>query len=537
MGGAASAVSGLVGGVLGGVGGMAGSAVGSAISPILQDIAGIIPAIPIADQSGVQNQINAASGQAGISQNLQQGVLNQANTTLGQANGQLSAANSQVNTANQVAQGGDVANSLQLLQQQANGTAPSAAQAVLQSAKNQAISQQQAMANSGNVSQMVSGQKTAMDNAAQLTQQAANQATQLQATQQQTGQQNYASAAAQQAAQLGTNAGVSANLANTQTGLYGTQLNASNALGSQAGQNIGTALTGQTNALGIQQGALSQTGQNLATAIGGGLSAIGTAASSISDENTKTDISYASGDSAGSPMQSVGDSYVDSATGQSAGLPMPGLGGTTGAAPSAMGGESENAPETQTNPFNWGAMAGKLLGGMSGNIQGGQVQKWQILPLSSDANQKYDITQESQDDSSSQAGGAGAAIKKGFLEGSGYTMSDKKTKKDIGPDKNDKVAKFLDAIDAVSYKYKNPDGTMGKTPGEHIGVIAQQVEKAPGGKSMIVNTPQGKAIDLASAVGTLMAAAAETHDRIKDLEALFQSKRKPNSKNMSKEKK
>jgi hypothetical protein len=65
---------------------------------------------------------------------------------------------------------------------------------------------------------------------------------------------------------------------------------------------------------------------------------------------------------------------------------------------------------------------------------------------------------------------------------------------------------------------------MGKTPGEHIGVIAQQIEKAPGGKSMIVETPEGKGIDLASAVGTLLAAAAESHNRVQELEDLFKSK-------------
>ena len=71
---------------------------------------------------------------------------------------------------------------------------------------------------------------------------------------------------------------------------------------------------------------------------------------------------------------------------------------------------------------------------------------------------------------------------------------------------------------------------MGRTPGEHLGVIAQQIEKAPGGKSMVVNTPTGKGIDVPSAVGTLLAAAAETHDRVKDLEELFKSKIKSKKK-------
>jgi hypothetical protein len=41
---------------------------------------------------------------------------------------------------------------------------------------------------------------------------------------------------------------------------------------------------------------------------------------------------------------------------------------------------------------------------------------------------------------------------------------------------------------------------------------------------MIVETPEGKGIDLASAVGTLLAAAAESHNRVQELEDLFKSK-------------
>ncbi len=58
-----------------------------------------------------------------------------------------------------------------------------------------------------------------------------------------------------------------------------------------------------------------------------------------------------------------------------------------------------------------------------------------------------------------------------------------------------------------------------------MGILAQQVEAAPGGKSMVQDTPGGKAIDVASAVGMLMSAAADSHDRMSSLEDLFKSKR------------
>jgi len=507
MGSAVSSVMGALGGgvssVVSPVTGAIGGAAASAIGPILNQIAGLIPNIPIADQSAVQQQIGANAGLSSGASNTSQQLYQIAGQQYANTQGNLNASQNAINTAQQTALGGNVQNSLGLLQQQAMGTAPSAAQSVLQSGKNQAIAQQQAMANSGNASQMISGQKTAMDNAAQLTQQAANQATQLQATQQQVGQQNYASAAAQQAAQTAQNAGLSQQQAAQNVSLYGTQLGAAQNVGQQALTGAGNALTGQTNALGIQQGAMSQSGQNLATAIGGGLNAVGSAATALSDEDSKYNIDYASGENAG--------------------LPMVGLGGSTGSAPSSMIGMSGE----QESGTNQGLVTlGKGISSMGAGITSGGVKQWQAIPLASDANQKYDITRESQDDSSSQGPNAGSQIKKGFVEGSGYTMSDEKSKKDIGSDKKDKISHFLDAIDAVSFKYKRPDGEMGKTPGEHLGVIAQQVEKAPGGKSMIVETPQGKGIDLASAVGTLMAAAAQTHDRVKDLEALFQSKRR-----------
>ncbi len=101
--------------------------------------------------------------------------------------------------------------------------------------------------------------------------------------------------------------------------------------------------------------------------------------------------------------------------------------------------------------------------------------------------------------------------------------SDKDLKTDIKDGKST-VKSFLDALDSKTFEYKESDNKDGKTPGMHMGVIAQQVEKAPGGKSMIVETEGGKGLDLASAVGTLLAAATESNDRIKELEALYKSR-------------
>lgn len=108
-------------------------------------------------------------------------------------------------------------------------------------------------------------------------------------------------------------------------------------------------------------------------------------------------------------------------------------------------------------------------------------------------------------------------IKSGF-------MSDENTKKDVKQDSM--LHAFLDKLNPVTYEYKEPTGEMGKTPGTHMGIIAQDVEKAPGGESMVIETPKGKAIDMASAMGMLMSAATDAHDRVSSLEELFKSKKK-----------
>jgi len=72
----------------------------------------------------------------------------------------------------------------------------------------------------------------------------------------------------------------------------------------------------------------------------------------------------------------------------------------------------------------------------------------------------------------------------------------------------DEVGAMLDAIKPVKFKYKDPKAE-GAAPGERYGVIAQDLEKTPMGKSIVVDMPDGhKGIDTAQAVGVLLAAMA-----------------------------
>lgn len=402
-----------------------GGGVGSALGGLTNGIAaGVTPPAEIANQAAANQQINALQGQTsnaqGEQQYLQQSALDQG----AYAQAQQVASNAALGQANALNTGGNVQNSLGLLETQANGSAPSAAEGVLQQGSDQALATQASLANSGNISQQISGQKTAMDNAANLVQTAANQASQLRANQQQVGQQNYAAAAQQQANQAAQNVNASTNIANTGVNLLNTQ--------QQAGLGYGQLANNTANNAG-----------NIAL-------------------------------------------------------------GNSGQAQDAL-----NQNQAQQNQVTGGLLGG--LGSAAVGIAGPAL-------LASDKDSKENIlpdTPESLD--------VAKTIKQAFLD------SDKNGKEDIkstpSDHKDSLVHKFLDALDSVTYEYKKPDGKMGKTPGTHMGVIAQDVEKAPGGKSMVLDTPKGKAIDLASAVGTLLSAAADAHDRISTIEELFKARK------------
>jgi hypothetical protein len=67
---------------------------------------------------------------------------------------------------------------------------------------------------------------------------------------------------------------------------------------------------------------------------------------------------------------------------------------------------------------------------------------------------------------------------------------------------------MLDALKPVKFKYKDPKAE-GAAPGQRYGVIAQDLEKTPMGKSIVVTMPDGhKGIDTGQAVGVLLAAMA-----------------------------
>jgi hypothetical protein len=107
----------------------------------------------------------------------------------------------------------------------------------------------------------------------------------------------------------------------------------------------------------------------------------------------------------------------------------------------------------------------------------------------------------------------GALSAAGTIVGA-YAKSDKRAKEDI-KDGRQASKEFLDGLRSYTFKYK--DSSDGE--GEHLGVMAQDVEKLPGGKGMVIETTGGKMLHAGQGVGRLLAAAAELNRRVNKLEA------------------
>jgi len=92
-------------------------------------------------------------------------------------------------------------------------------------------------------------------------------------------------------------------------------------------------------------------------------------------------------------------------------------------------------------------------------------------------------------------------------------MSDKNAKKNIKPGDSD-AEELLDSVTPYSYDYK--DGSNGE--GKHLSAMAQDLEKSEVGKSMVVDTPEGKMVDYGKGLGSMLAIQAALDKRLKKLE-------------------
>lgn len=95
---------------------------------------------------------------------------------------------------------------------------------------------------------------------------------------------------------------------------------------------------------------------------------------------------------------------------------------------------------------------------------------------------------------------------------SGLPWSDEKLKDNIKPFD---AGEFLDHMTSKKWNYKPETGLSNN---QHVGPMAQDLEKSSAGKQLVQDTPMGKKIDYANAGGHIFSALANIHQRVKGLE-------------------
>jgi len=95
----------------------------------------------------------------------------------------------------------------------------------------------------------------------------------------------------------------------------------------------------------------------------------------------------------------------------------------------------------------------------------------------------------------------------------GALLSDENAKKEIEPTDS---KSFLDKLKAVEFEFKDPKNGEGK----QLGILAQDLEKAGEvGKSMVIDTPEGKMVDFGKGFGAILAATADLNKRLSQIES------------------
>ena len=79
---------------------------------------------------------------------------------------------------------------------------------------------------------------------------------------------------------------------------------------------------------------------------------------------------------------------------------------------------------------------------------------------------------------------------------------------------------FLDALTAYQYEYKDPK--HGK--GMQLGIMAQDLQKHPVGRQMVEQTSEGLAVNSAKGFGALLAATADMHKRLSEIETKYKKR-------------
>jgi len=114
-----------------------------------------------------------------------------------------------------------------------------------------------------------------------------------------------------------------------------------------------------------------------------------------------------------------------------------------------------------------------------------------------------------------QATGLVANLATGGITGAMQARSDERAKTDIR-DAGEDVDAFLDGLRPSKYRYKAParDGD-----GEHVSVMAQELEKSAIGKRLVSEDKHGKLVDYGKGLPAVVASLARINQRLRDVEA------------------
>jgi hypothetical protein len=114
----------------------------------------------------------------------------------------------------------------------------------------------------------------------------------------------------------------------------------------------------------------------------------------------------------------------------------------------------------------------------------------------------------------------------GILSGAGSVAaaaSDENAKTDIEKTPAE-LDNFMSELGAYSYKYKDE---MKDVPrGKRYGIMAQELERSEVGSTFVIETPQGKAIDVVQSIGPILASLSRLNERQKKLESILKKRRK-----------
>lgn len=111
----------------------------------------------------------------------------------------------------------------------------------------------------------------------------------------------------------------------------------------------------------------------------------------------------------------------------------------------------------------------------------------------------------------------GGGMLGGILNAAGSVatmMSDEKAKKNVKSG-DGAVKQLLDSAEPKEYEYKDK---AAHGAGKHVSPMAQDLEKSEIGKSMVMDTPQGKVVDYGKGFGALLAAQSLLNKRLEALE-------------------